>query len=116
MLTRRDTTKLVLAGAALPLLPPSAAARSPEDWAQLLQRELQGHMVSGCDGKLSVTGFGMAKRGGRFQMVSVVRLDWSPGMRSRKFAASGPEEQAVFSQLLNQALFSFAKAWPGCVV
>lgn len=100
----------------MPLLPASAKAQSRDDWARALQQALNDHLVSDCDGKLTLNRFGMGKRGGRVVMVSVIRLDWPPGMRSRRFEASGSSEQAVFNQLVNQALFSFAKAWPGCVV
>ncbi|NNE79584.1 MAG: hypothetical protein HKN18_04845 [Silicimonas sp.] len=116
MITRRDTAKLVLAGAAMPLVPRAAFARQPEDWARLLQRRLDEHLVTGCDGKLTLVQFGMARRSGKSYMVGAIRLDWPPGYRSREFRADGPDDQAVFDHLLNLALFNFAKVWPGCVV
>ena len=100
----------------MPLLHAPARARTRDDWARALQQGLNDHLVSDCDGKLTLSQFGMGNQGGRVAMASVIRLDWPPGIRSRRFDANGSDEQAVFEQLLNQALFSFAKAWPGCVV
>ena len=115
-LTRRDATKLVLAGPALAAVPLPAGARTPEEWAALLQQELSTHLVPGCDGTLKLQTFDMRRRGNRVQMAAVIRLDWPPGYRTRRFDALGDKESAAYSAVLNQALLSFAKAWPGCVV
>lgn len=120
-LTRRDATKLVLAGPALAAGAGPAAAflhrrRAPDDWPSRLQAELDAHLMPDCDGKLTLKAFDMARPGGRVQMAAVIQLDWPPGLRRRLFNAFGDEEDAAFQALLNQALFSFAKAWPGCVV
>lgn len=115
-MTRREATKLVLAGSALALSPLSAIAQSPEQWAAQLQQDLNSHLLPGCDGKLTLKGFDMRRGSSRFQMATVIELEWPPGMRSRRFDAFGDKDDAAYRALLNQALFSFAKAWPGCVV
>lgn len=115
-LTRRDATKLVLAAPALALAPLPAAARSRMEWARQLQGDLDAHLLPGCNGKLTLTGFDAGRVSQRIQMAALIRLDWPPGMRQRRFDAFGDKEDAAYRALLNQALFSFAKAWPGCVV
>ena len=120
-LTRRDAAKLVLVGPALAAGTSPAAAflhrrPSPDDWPSRLQAELDTHLMPNCDGKLTLKAFDVARPGGRVQMAAVIQLDWPPGVRRRRFDAFGDEEDAAFQALLNRALFSFAKAWPGCVV
>lgn len=116
MLTRRDTARLLLAGAALPALPGFALAQESERWARRFQAELRDHMVAGCDGDLKLVQFGMGGSGGRVIMAAVVELRWSPGLRRRRFDARGTEDEATYRQLMNLALFEYATAWPGCVV
>lgn len=115
-LTRRDAAKLVLAGPALALSPLPAVGQSPQQWAQRLQDDLDTHLLPGCDGTLRLVAFDARGNKRRIQMAAIIQLDWPPGMRRRRFDAAGEKGDAVYNALLNQALFSFAKAWPGCVV
>ncbi len=115
-LTRRESSKLLLAGVVAPCLPAPAFAASSDSWARRFQRDLDQHLVGGCDGELSLLKFGMSSRSNDVWMACVVQLDWPPGTRRRRFDARGGEDEAAYSQLLNLTLFSFAKAWPGCVV
>ena len=115
-LTRRETSKLLIGGAAAmaSASPASAFLHKKPDWPVRLQQDLDGHLLPFCDGKLTVTGWGM-KPGQRVVMASIIRLDWPPGRRTRKFQATGDEAEATYNALLNQALFEFGRAWPGCV-
>lgn len=115
-LNRRDTSKLLLAGALVPLVPGGSMAAGREDWVRRLQSDLDAHLISGCDGTLRLVGFGMGQRGGGVAMAAVIQLDWPPGFRRRRFDAQGDQAGAAYEQLLNEALLSFARAWPGCVV
>lgn len=119
-LSRRDTTKLILSGTAfLASSGPSAAFFHSEkevDWPTRIQAELDRHVLNGCEGKLTLTQFDMQPVQGGLRMASIIRLDWPPGYRTRRFDASGDDASATASAMLNKALFSFARAWPGCIV
>lgn len=115
-MTRREASKLVLAGPVLAATPLAAMAQSREQWAVQLQQDLDSHLLPGCDGKLTLKAFDMGRRASQFQMAAVIELNWRPGLRRRRFDAFGDKDDAAYRALLNQALFSFAKAWPGCVV
>lgn len=117
MLTRRDASKALLAGAALPFLPATADAATVKELASLMARRLNRHLVSNCDGLITVIDFqpGRPPEGGS-QLVCVIQLDWPPGFRRRRFQAKGRTLEAAFNDVENMALLSFAKAWPGCIV
>lgn len=115
--TRRDTSKLLLASAALAgsLSPAAAFFHKKPDWPTKLQKDLNKHVIPGCNGTLTLTGFGI-QSGQKVKMETVIQLNWPPGTRTRKFTAIGADAEATYNALLNQALFDFAKSWPGCVV
>ena len=117
MLTRRDASKFLLAGAALPLLPASVDATTAEDLAALLARRLNGHFVSGCRGRFTVPLFQprVTRRNGA-ALACAIQLEWPPGIRRRPFRATGDTFEAAFRRVENEALISFAKTWPGCIV
>lgn len=115
-LTRRETSRLLLAGALLPATALPGTAASSQGWARRFQRDLDAHLVAGCDGRLTLQGFGMGNRDGQALMAGVVQLDWPPGMRRRRFEAAGDREDLAYRQLLNLTLASFAKAWPAGIV
>ncbi len=115
-LTRRDATKLVLAGAGLAAAPLPALAASNEEWAKRLEKDLNRSLKRGCNGRFSVKGFGQARRSdGKHHFRTVVQLDWPPGMRSRLFNAIEPSEAETYGRLLGTARDEFGDAWPGCV-
>lgn len=115
-LTRRDATRLVLAGTALAVSPLPGFAATKEEWAIRLQADLNTHLLPNCNGKLTLDAFGAGRQQNKVQMAAIIRLDWPPGTRTRRFDAFGEKDEATYASLLNQALFSFAKAWSGCVV
>ena len=115
-LNRRDTGRLILAGTAAMVLPETALAQSNQPWARRLERELNDHLLPGCGGRFTVTGFGERRHKGREVMAAIVRMDWPPGTRQRRFDAAGDRKKATYNNLVNQALFEFGKAWPGCVI
>jgi hypothetical protein len=115
-ITRRDSAKLFLAAAGVTVLPGFAAAKSQEHWAARLQEELNRHLLPGCDATLTLTAFGMGRRGGKVGMAAVIRLDWPPGNRQRRFDATETGEDRAFERILNTALLEFAAAYPACVV
>ena len=115
-LTRRDTGRLILASTSLLAIPGVAVAQNNEDLARQLQQEMNDHLLPGCGGQFRVTGFGAGRRSGRTVMAAIIRLDWPPGMRQRRFDAAGDNRPATYRNIVNQALFEFGKAWPGCVV
>ncbi len=117
MLTRRDASKVLLAGAALPLLPASADAATVEQLTALLVRRLNRHIVSDCAGKITVPLFQPSRPAeGGSQLYCVIQLDWPPGFRRRPFLGKGRTLEAAFNEVENKALVSFAETWPGCVV
>jgi|GEM_PF-5786216 len=114
-LTRRETSRLLVASVAASALPLPAAAASSQKWAQRLQRELQARFVYHDMGTIELQRFGMARRSGGYVMAGVVRLDWPPGERRRRYEASGKKEKDAFNQLLALTLVALDETWPGCV-
>ena len=114
-LSRRDTGRLILAGTAALAAPTPGLAQSDRDLAGRLQQELNDRLFPGCAGQFTVTGFGSARRKGRDMMAALIRLDWPPGMRQRRFDASGDGKDATLDNIVTQALFEFGRAWPECV-
>ena len=115
MLTRRDTTRLLLAGTAVSLLPAPALARSRGAWERHLRRQLKTSLLPGCDGKLTLLGFDKQTKDDKVWMQCDIRLDWPPGYRTRRFEATEPDEDASFQLLYARAMAAFDKAWPGCL-
>lgn len=116
MLSRRDTTKLIAAGAAAAALPRAAKAASREAWIRDVQRALRKATKPGSATKLTLTRFGFGKRGRRVAMSAVVRMDWQPGYRTRRFEVRGKGETLVFNELMASITAEFRKANPDGVV
>ena len=115
--TRRDATKLLVAGASLAATPLPVAAASNEEWADRLAADLNGTLSPGCDGVFSITQFGQLRRDdGKTHLAAVVRLDWPPGFRTRRYDAIKPSEKDAYLHLLLEAYDHFRKAWPNCVL
>ncbi len=115
-LTRRDATKLALASAGAVALPRVAEARSNRAWARRLTKDMNRRLARGCDGRFSVTAFGQARRSdGQYHFAAIIRLDWPPGFRTRRYDGIKATENDAYDDLLAQALKHFRHAWPGCV-
>ena len=112
MLNRRDTTKLIVAGAAAAAVPGVAGATSREEWIRDVQRALREATRPGGATKLSLTRFGFGKKGRRVAMSAVVRMDWKPGYRTRRFEVRGEGETMVFNELIAGITAEFRKANP----
>lgn len=116
MPTRRDTTKLILAGAASLAFPAMGKAATAEEWAATLQEALSRATPAGCGTRLTLLSFGFDKRGRTAGMSAVVQMDWPPGLRRRRFDASEQGEQEAYARLWRDILREFGSANPGCVV
>ena len=112
MLNRRDTTKLIVAGAAATALPGAAKAASREDWVRDVQRALREATKPGGATKLTLTRFGFGKKRRRVAMSAVVRMDWAPGHRIRRFEVRGKGETLVFNELMAEITAEFRKSNP----
>ena len=116
MINRRDTTRLLFGGAAAAALPLPANAASREEWVAAMQQALTKATRPGGSTKLTLAKFGFGKRGHRVAMSAVVRMDWPPGYRSRRFEARGEGENAVFRELLAEVIGEYRRANPNGVV
>ena len=116
MLNRRETTKLIVASAAAAALPGAARAASREVWIQSVRRELRRATRPGSGTKLSLTRFGFGKRGPRVVVSAVVRMDWGPGFRTRRFEIRGEGETKLFKELMAKIKAEFRRANPGGIV
>ncbi len=115
MITRRDTTRLILASVAAVALPSVAGAASRDEWIAALQQALANATPPGCGTSLTLTQFGYDKRGRMAGMSAVVRMDWPPGERTRRFDASEKGENETFRALLDQIVGEFGRANPVCL-
>ena len=115
MINRRDTTRLLLGGAAAAALPLPANAASREEWIAAMQRALAKATRPGGGTKLTLIKFGFGKRGRRVAMSAAVRMDWPPGFRCRRFEVRGEGENAVFRQLLGEVIGEYRKVNPNGV-
>lgn len=116
-ITRRSVTQILLAAPAFAALPSVAPARSNLDWAEGLTAALNKRLEPGCDGRFRVTAFGQFRRDdGKYHFATVVRLDWPPGFRTRRYDAIRDTEDEAFRQLFLDAHAHFSGAWPECVV
>lgn len=117
MLSRRDATKLFIAGAGFAAAPIPAIAAGNEQWAKRLEKDLGRTLQRNCGGVFSVKGFGQARRSdGRYHFRTAVQLDWLPGIRRRQFDAIEATEDQAYGKLLENARKYYASVWPGCVV
>ena len=112
MLNRRDTTKLIVASAAATALPRAVKAASREDWVRDVRRALREATRPGSATRLTLTRFGFGKKGRRVAMSAVVRMDWAPGHRIRRFEVRGKGETLVFNELIAEITAEFRKANP----
>ncbi len=116
-LTRRDATKLVLAGSALAAAPLPALAKSNQEWGLRLQEALNAALQPGRDGRFAVTGFGQGRdSAGNHIFITEVELYWPPGFRKRPYRASAGTEDDTFDALFQMARDAALEAWPGCMV
>ena len=122
MITRRDASKLVLAGSASALLSLPALAQSQAErerilglWKKRLQIDMDRSLARGCDGRFTVLDFRYIPGRGDLEMVAVIRLDWPPGLRIRRYARQGADAEAVYQAMKGDALGHFTDAWPDCV-
>ena len=111
-ITRRDATKLVIAGPALASTALPVEARSNRAWAKRLEKDLNARIKPGCDGYFKVIGFGQGvQQNGDTAFVAGVELHWPPGFRRRKFNAAATTEEGAYQLLLATTLHPFRKAW-----
>lgn len=111
MITRRDTTKLLLGSAAAAVLPGATEAASREEWIRALQIALN-QSVKGPNTRLAPTMFGLGRKGGKSAMSAVIRMDWVPGYRTRFFEVTGDTEKAAFRALVQATLAEFRPVNP----
>ena len=120
LLTRRQTTGLILAGAVLPseLFAATISEEPPEhpDIVRVLESALNKRIAPNCQGSFSVVAFDADKVEGKRTMCTIVRLDWPPGTRQRLFASEASSDQAAFQALYDKCIAGFKPAWPGCIV
>lgn len=112
MFTRRDTTKMLLGSAAATAFPSVAGAGKREDWVAAIQKALASATRPGGGTRLTLTQFGFRKSGGRASMAAIVRMDWPPGIRTRRFDVRGASEQGAFEALVEQVTAEFRRANP----
>lgn len=112
MITRRDTTMMLLAATAASSLPGRARAASAEEWKRALEQALDAASVTGKGTRLSLVDFGFGKKSGWSGFSTVVRMDWPPGMRTRRFDLTAEGEQQTFKRLIGMILAEFRQANP----
>ena len=115
LLTRRETTGLLLAGTAAAVLPSSAAAEKDETLAIKLAEALNGRLQRGCGGTFSVRNFRLSGTRTNVIMRAGVALEWPPGKRVRPFRSFGGSQQEAIVHMFYQALDTFNAPWPECV-
>ena len=114
MLTRRDTTCLLLAGTALPFLPTPGEAESVVNWEGLMRAQLA--RFPGCEGKLTLLHFQFTAEPGNFHMECAICLDRRAGHRRRVIEAKGPTAEGCFEALMANTARDFDLSWTGPVV
>ena len=122
MINRRDASKLVFAGSAAALLPLPSLAQSQAErerilglWKKRLQKEMNRSLARGCAGTFTVLDFQYIPGQGSLEMICVIRLDWPPGFRVRRYAQQGADAETVYQAMKGEALAHFGGAWPNCV-
>lgn len=109
MITRRDTTRLLLAGAASLAIPPTALAATAEEWRQAFEGALDAAMIPEQGTRLTLVHFGFGRKSGWAGFSAVVRMDWPPGMRTRRFDATAEGERETFKALVESMLDEFRR-------
>ena len=112
MLTRRETTKLILGTAVAGALPLSAGAATRDEWAAAMGQALKSATVPNTHTELTLAAFGFGRKGGTAGMSAIVRMDWAPGFRTRRFVVRADGEQAAFKELVGQVVDTFRAANP----
>lgn len=112
MITRRDSTRLLLAGAASLALAPAARAATAEEWRKAFEDALNAAMVRENGTRLSLVHFGFGRKSGWAGFSAVVRMDWPPGMRMRRFDATAEGERETFRFLVGKMLDEFRAVNP----
>jgi hypothetical protein len=101
--------RVVLAGlATLPVLGPGAAEASIEDRARALAQALRDMELPHAPSRLDLVRYGDGQRDGVAIIQAVVRLTWSPGVRSRKIEVHAPDYGAGLEDMLVRAYETFA--------
>jgi hypothetical protein len=101
MITRRETTKLLLGTiAAAASLPSLARAARRDDWMAELTERLARLAPAGGGKTLTLVRFEDRASAGEVRMSAVVRMDWTPGVRSRRFEAAAQVERDAFEALV----------------
>jgi hypothetical protein len=82
--------------------------------ATRLADALNGRLVTNpAEARFSVPAFEMAADGASTRLVAEIRLDWAPGMRTRRVAVSGASAAAAWAAILDAAVGAFAGSVPG---
>ena len=122
MITRRDASKLALAASASALLPLPALGQSQAEkerilglWKKRLQIDMDRALKRGCDGRFTVLDYQYIPGRGSLDMSTVIRFDWPPGLRIRRYARRGDDAETVYQAMKGDALGYFNGAWPDCV-
>lgn len=115
MITRRDTALMLLASAACAALPKGVFAATAEEWQAALDQALVAAAVPNSGTRLTQASFEFAKSRNGAGMIAVVRMDWPPGYRTRRFVAKEAGEQETFKRLVGDIVAGFRAANPGGV-
>ena len=112
MITRRDTTRLLLGAAAALAMPTGLAAATREEWLGAMESALKSATVPGAGTELTLVGFDFAKTRSGAAMSAVVQMTWPPGIRRRPFTASEAGERETFIRLVGNIVAEFRAANP----
>jgi hypothetical protein len=122
MITRRDASRLVLAGTAAVLLPLPAAAQSQKErerilglWKTRLEDEMNALVAGNCRARFTVLDYQYIPGGGQLEMSAVIQLDWPPGFLRRLFRETGNGAEPVYKSLRGAAAAEFRRNAVGCL-
>lgn len=111
-LTRRETTHLLMSGAALALVPNLAQGASADEWREALRKALAAATVPNAGTTLSLVGFGFGRTSGFIGFSAVVQMNWAPGVRKRRFDFTEEGEQETFKILVEAIVAEFQRVNP----
>lgn len=115
MFTRRDTTKLLLGSVAALALPTGLAAASRDEWLGAMQGALRSATAPNAGTELGLVSFDFDRKGPGANMVAVVHMDWTRGVRRRVFAASEGSERETFMRLVGTVVSEYRRVNPAGV-
>ncbi|MBT8417150.1 MAG: hypothetical protein KJO42_06890 [Silicimonas sp.] len=115
MITRRDTARLLLATAASAALPPLAHAATGEEWRGAVEQALRAAEVPSVGTRLNLVDFGFGSKSGWVGFSAVIRMDWPPGVRKRRFDLTAEGEQATFKAFVTMFVGEFRRVNPAGV-